>query len=216
MMQPSLTTWQTRLSRAANSRLAGIGWPAPDAATFVKSFRDDAGHRRPVDGAFLAHVTGIAPMHDGSGSPDCRLWFEAARPRASRDERAVQAALDADPRALAMGLRESGIEIWTETELSCLHALTWLGADREPRATIAARFLIEELQPDNGTNHPWAIHWFAWLECTRGDLDAGLYAQALLHNAMTAGGGVPDLFSAIILHDAARWIADRATSQAAT
>jgi hypothetical protein len=196
--------------------LGDIAWPPPDAAAFVGSFRDDAGHRRPVDGAFLAHVTGIAPSPTASGSPDCLLWDQAARPPTSRDERSVQALLDADQRALAMGLRESGIEIWTETELACLHAVTWLGADREPRATIAARFLIEELQPDNGTNHPWAIHWFAWLECTRGDLDSGLYAQALLHNALTAGGGVPDLFSAIILHDAARWIAERMTTSAAT
>ncbi|MEY3231108.1 MAG: hypothetical protein RL689_1197 [Planctomycetota bacterium] len=211
-MQPSLTTWQARLSRVANSRLGSIAWPPPEAATFVSTFRDDAGHRRPVDAAFLAHVTGIPSAPAASESPDCRLWGQAARPPAARDERIVRAALDADPRALAMGLRESGIEIWTETELACLHALTWLGVDREPRATIAARFLIEELQPDNGTNHPWAIHWFAWLECTQGDMEAGLYAQALLHNAMTAGGGVPDLFSAIIFHDAARWIAQRAVT----
>ena len=216
MKQPSLTTWQTRLSRAASSRLGGLAWPPPNAAAFVGSFRDDAGHRRPVDAAFLAHVTGIASATAANASPDCRLWDQAARPPRDRDDRTVQALLDADPRAMAMGLRESGIEIWTETELACLHALTWLGADHEPRATIAARFLIEELQPDNGTNHPWAIHWFAWLECTQGDLDAGLYAQALLHNAMTAGGGVPDLFSAIILHDAARWLADRATTSVAT
>jgi len=45
-----------------------------------------------------------------------------------------------------------------------------------------------------------------------GDTDAGMYAQSLLHNAMTAGGGMPDLFSALILHDAATWLDARLTS----
>lgn len=183
-------------------------WPPADPASFVSAFRDDAGHRRPVDGAFLAHVTGIGPSSVGSSS-DCILWTQAALAAADRDEGRIRAIATSDASALALSLRESGIEIWTETELACLHALTWLGAAWEPRAVAAARFLIDELQPDNGTNHPWAIHWFAWLEATHGDANAGLYAQSLLHNAMTAGGGVPDLFSAIILHDAASWIAKR-------
>lgn len=209
MNRTPLTTWHARLSRAATSRLAAIDWPPGDGAAFAATFRDDAGHRRPVDAPFLAHVTRRAFTGEPGRSPECLLWSQVARPHEARDERSIDAVISADPKALAMSLRESGIEIWTETELACLHALTWLGARHEGRAATAARFLVEELQPDNATNHPWAIHWFAWLESTQGDIDAGLYAQALLHNALTAGGGVPDLFSAIILHDAATWIERR-------
>ncbi len=162
-----------------------------------------------MDGPFLAHVTGITPSSIAGESPDCVLWTQVASSGSERADDRILAATTGHSSALAMHLRESGIEIWTETELACLHALTWLGPAWEARALAAARFLIDELQPDNGTNHPWAIHWFAWLESTQSNTDAGLYAQSLLHNAMTSGGGVPDLFSAIILHDAARWIEDR-------
>ncbi|MEI7658091.1 MAG: hypothetical protein WCK33_08510 [Phycisphaerae bacterium] len=212
MNRTALTTWHVRLSRAAMSRLASFEWPPRDANMFRSSFRDDAGHRRPVDGAFLAHLTGKPPLASVGTSPECVLWTQVATAPQGRDGASIDALIGADPRALAMSLREAGIEIWTETELACLHALTWLGPRWASRAALAARFLIEELQPDNGTNHPWAIHWFAWLETMHGDTDAGMYAQSLLHNAMTAGGGMPDLFSALILHDAATWLDARLTS----
>lgn len=212
MNRTALTTWHTRLLRAARSRLASLEWPPSDPLAFCSTFRDDAGHRRAVDGPFLAHLMRLAPGGSGGTSPECVLWTQAALPQESRDQSAIRMTLEGHPQALAMPLREAGIEIWTETELSCLHALTWLGMPHEARADAAARFLIDELQPDNGTNHPWAIHWFAWMESAHGDVNAGLYAQSLLHNALTAGGGVPDLFSALILHDAANWTALRLES----
>ncbi len=110
-----------------------------------------------------------------------------------------------DVRALAPEMREESVETWTENELSCLHALSWMPEHQE-RAEDAAAWLVKTLQPDNGTNHPWGIHVFAAGECLNADADAGMYAQTLLHNAVVGGGGVPDLFSALILWDAAAWL----------
>lgn len=97
------------------------------------------------------------------------------------------------------------IEVWTETELSALHALSRLAAARRrPEwgmlAIEAARWHVENLQPDNATNRPWSIHLFAELE-SGGCADAGLLAEALLHNCRVMTGRV-DSLSAQILADA--------------
>lgn len=62
--------------------------------------------------------------------------------------------------------------------------------------------MVGELQPDNATNHPWAIHVFAAIAADENNAHADLYAQSLLHNALI-DGGEPDTFSALILLDAA-------------
>lgn len=104
------------------------------------------------------------------------------------------------------------LEVWTERELSCVHALGWLasgrgaGSDRsgslKPRLDAAMAWHIDNLQPDNATNHPWAVHLFLAWGLKAGEASATLYAEALLHNCQV-NQGRPDAFSAHVLLDAA-------------
>ncbi len=97
----------------------------------------------------------------------------------------------------------SAIEVWTDAELSAVHALWWLArrrdrADWRERIEDARDWHVANTQPDNATNRPWAIHVFVQAgtpECTH-------YAETLLHNCM-AMSGRPDPLSAFILRDAA-------------
>lgn len=95
------------------------------------------------------------------------------------------------------------IEVWTEVELSALHAawrLARLRAQPALRQRIerAMHWHLENTQPDNATNRPWALHAFL----LEGSAEARAYAGTLLHNAI-AMGGHPEPLSAWILMDAA-------------
>jgi hypothetical protein len=98
------------------------------------------------------------------------------------------------------------IEVWTDAELSAIHALWRLARARQrpdwmDRVEAARDWHVEHTQPDNATNRPWAFHVFllgGTPECTH-------YAETLLHNCMSFGG-VPDALSAWILLDAAEAI----------
>jgi hypothetical protein len=97
------------------------------------------------------------------------------------------------------------IEVWTECELSALQALWWLGRRQRTlhdRMRSAALWHIENTQPDNATNRPWAIPVFLDIAIRERSHDARLYAETLLHNAIAANG-VVEPFSAAILLDAA-------------
>jgi hypothetical protein len=105
------------------------------------------------------------------------------------------------------------IEATTETELSALHALSHHASVTGPvaaatlgeRVLDAARWHVDTLQPDNGTNHPWAVHVFLGLASADESYAAGatLHAEGLLHNALVRAGR-PDRFSACVLLDSAR------------
>jgi hypothetical protein len=207
---------------------------------FVRTFRDQAGHRRGVDVYFLAHLCGVeaqtlASEESRSLREDELFWLEAARasPDVARLPDAAQplnspllregtapawlgASMDdvpIDPRALTRKARTGGVEVWTQAELCCLHALAWVpGA--WPRASQTATWLAEELQPDNATNHPWAVHVFAELGAQGNSTvhtQADMYAQTLLHNALVgaAAGGAAEVFSGLLLMDGARWLRKR-------
>jgi hypothetical protein len=109
---------------------------------------------------------------------------------------------------LAPELHEKPIEVWTEIELSALHAL-WTWRRDEPvrqRCLSAAAWLLENVQPDNATQHPWAVHVFAVLgvdETFAARAEADQYAQTLLHACMVRTGRA-DRFSALVLEHAAR------------
>ncbi|MCA9272432.1 MAG: hypothetical protein KDA31_05240 [Phycisphaerales bacterium] len=104
------------------------------------------------------------------------------------------------------GEYESGaIEVWTETELACVHAAWSLGPAWQQAACESARWLLGNIQPDNATNHPWAVHAFAKLAEETGNIEFDLYAQTLLHNCIV-GQGRPDDYSALILLHASRAI----------
>lgn len=93
------------------------------------------------------------------------------------------------------------IEVWTETELSAVHA-AWGVAGWRDAAERSAIWLVDEIQPDNATNLPWAVHVFADLGEREGRADLTMYANTLLHNCIV-GSGRPDGLSALILLDAA-------------
>lgn len=104
------------------------------------------------------------------------------------------------------GEYESGaIEVWTETELACVHAAWSLGPNWRQAARESARWLLGNIQPDNATNHPWAVHVFAKLAEETGNAEFDLYAQTLLHNCIVSHGR-PDDYSALILLHASRAI----------
>jgi hypothetical protein len=65
---------------------------------------------------------------------------------------------------------------------------------------------MDELQPDNATNRPWAVAAFAEM-AVEGDGDAELYADTLLHNCRVTLGR-PGLLSTILLLDARRSLAE--------
>lgn len=198
----AMKLWERRLLHAAGDVRV--------EASELAAFRDDAGHRRRVDPWLLAHAFGLDARDIGRNStpseeePWLALW--ACVHDAGLD---VSAWRSGDG-PLFRQLHDRAIEVWTEGELAGLHALWWLAArdaSLRTRARSAARWLIAELQPDNATQRPWAIHAFAEL-AAEGDIEADMYAQTLLLNA-TAGRENPDRFSAAILVDGAKYLHER-------
>lgn len=170
-------------------------------AAYARGFADDAGHRRVVDPPLLAWVLGVPQWEIPRPTrPDVALW--AALVQAGSDPLTL-IATDAGP--VAPEARLHGIEVWTEIELASLQALWWHARRSKSggvsdRARSLARWLMDEIQPDNGTNRPWAVACFAEL-AAGGDSDAELYAETLLHNCQVSLGK-PDVLSTVILLDA--------------
>lgn len=121
------------------------------------------------------------------------------------------------PQPATLDTPSGAIEVWTETDLCALHALGWLSmlstcdATRTAirnRVRLAVIWHLEHIQPDNATNHPWAVHLFAAAGCEPDSphaSEADLFAQTLAHNALVSMGR-PDRISAHILADAAAWM----------
>jgi len=110
------------------------------------------------------------------------------------------------------------IEVWTETELAALHALTNHAAlmrrrDLEERIKRAVSWHIETTQPDNATNHCWAVNTFldagSGVGSGAGTAEAMHFAETLVSNCLVQNAQ-PDFLSAWILLDAARFFAGRA------
>ena len=95
------------------------------------------------------------------------------------------------------------IEVWTESELSSLHALWRLARtnnsdDLKDRVSKLRQWHLQHTQPDNATNRPWALHVFL----LAGSPEHQHYAETLLHNCMVINAK-PDPLSAWILLDSA-------------
>ena len=121
------------------------------------------------------------------------------------------------PRPFLAERDDLAIEVWTECELSVLHAvwkvvlkarLEGLGASSdgsrlETRSREAVAWHLDRTQPDNATTHPWAIH--AFLELGRPSAEAIDYAGSILHAVEAAGyaRGMVDPLSRWIMLDAA-------------
>jgi len=220
-MNPGMTPqdWSDHLRALAAPALAGTPLDPgasrsdDDVRAYIDTFADELGHRRAVDRPILAHLLGVdlePPALEPAAGIDLRLWWALHHPRAV--EGSVASILHPAPGPLLgeAAFAEGAIEITTETELAALHALSH-HAQSDPtllaRALDAARWHVDTLQPDNATNHPWAVHVFIQLGAHTGDParsgEARLHAETLVHNALVASGR-PDRFSACLLLDAAR------------
>lgn len=161
-----------------------------------------------VPGARPEGLDGLPPAAFFPGGADTVLWAAATAAHDAAAAAHADALLGA---ATAGPLRPSAgfatLEVWTECELSALHAL-WRICRVAPSAVRVARLQalvawhLEHTQPDNATNRPWAVHVFA----LHGTPEADLYAQTLVHN-VSASDARHEALSAWVLHDAARELA---------
>lgn len=141
----------------------------------------------------------LRPARPGVESLDLLLWRCAADPAVAVPPELLVPSIA----PLRAWLSDGPIEVWTEVELSSLHALWRLARLRgdarlRGRAVSAMRWHLEHTQPDNATNRPWALHAFL----QEGSAEGEAYAGTLLHNAL-AHGGRPEPLSAWILMDSA-------------
>lgn len=220
-----MSEWSNRLWALASSALVGtpildLSSSAIERSEFIATFSDSMGQRRAVDRPILHWLLGVPfPVLTDRAPPDVGAWERLAiltrqflRPCPAGITHDVLLDAEYQPRAPAPLVGDLGaIEIATEIELSVLHA-TWNYAIAQDwpselaRAVAAARWMIANVQPDNATGHPWAVHAFVALAAA-GDVEAGMYADTLVHNTLVAGNGKPDRFSALLLLDAARMLA---------
>jgi hypothetical protein len=154
-----------------------------------------------MEPAFVSAVCGapIAPPLEPVNRGEIGLWWALTDDRVDVDEIIV----DTDRGSLLPRDDYSAIEVWTDADLSAVHALWRLARDRERtdwmrRVEAVRDWHLEHTQPDNATNRPWALHVFL----VGGSAECAHYAETLLHNCMSFGG-VPDALSAWILIDAA-------------
>lgn len=213
--------WGERLRATGSAALTGSAIVSENASTedrsaFVESFEDERRHRARVATPFLSAMLGITPPPHRPSKMDLddRLWWAVHDPDSRIADYGINSAgLGTGP--LDPTLAEIAIESRTETELCAMHALFRLGLDRdEPgmieRALDAARWQVAELQPDNGTNHPWGIHVFIVLASQSPDESeasaAHMHAETMLHNCQVAMGR-PDRLSACVLYDAGQTLA---------
>ncbi len=209
----SRQVWADRLLALATPVLAGTPLLSPtDPSTtqaFIRAFADEKGHRREVDAPMLARLLGLAAKRPDACSPDVALWWALIEP-----DPALPASLRSGRGPLLPGTPRDlfdpeatwdAIEVWTEAELCALQAL-WHHAQADPtlmpRVDSAIDWLMENVQPDNATNHPWAAAVFIDRWIRQADQNCRMYAGTLLHNAQV-GLGRPDRFSAVILLDGA-------------
>jgi hypothetical protein len=202
-MSVDLADWSRRLRRIAEPVLEGTPLVRPasfaERQAFADAFADEAGHRRVWDAFLLARLLGLpTPPSD---EPWLWSWSETADSPRRREP-----PFFADPDAWAL-------EQETEKELAGLHGWSWRfrhhaptpNPEPAPDSTFdaAVDWVLANIQPDNATNHPWAIH--VYLARTTNP-NARMYAETMLHNTIVHQGR-PDRFSALILLDAATWLA---------
>lgn len=198
-------SWALRLTRLAHGTLRGPAWE-PDADLSVRAAELDRlappGHsaalpHRAVLARALSVPPGPAPRDPAN---DAAWWWALHTPGPPPSPPPGRGPL-------LPHMEAEGIEAWTQAELSAVHALWNASIPGDPlrtRCLLAAGWLIREVQPDNATLLPWAVHVFvlgAQTELPRPE--ALHYADTLVHNAI-AGGSLAAPLAAAILLDAAR------------
>lgn len=212
-MAEPIDLWVQRLRTIARPALVGTPLIVPEQfsverrAAWIDEFEDEYGTRTAIDG-FLVALAMNMPWGSADHAPDdvcTMLWRRLAAGRCGGvDELAGM------PPPIAANPDEWALEHETHKELAAVHAL-WFHARRNEKLLgvldAAESWLIANVQPDNATCHPWAVHAFAAraqrLSGTREGDEALLYAEQLLHNCLVARGR-PDRRSAVILWHAAQ------------
>lgn len=204
-MDSNAETWAARLNRLAQGTLRGPAWEAgaPGAVRAAeldrlapRDFSSALPHR-----AVMARALGVDPGPPPRGASTCTAWWWALHARGQRPP------VPPGDGPLLPHLRAEGIETWTQAELSTLHAL-WVASEPgdagRARCLLAAAWLLREVQPDNATLLPWAVHVFV-LGARAGlpGAEALHYADTLVHNVI-AGGSLSSPLAGAILLDAAR------------
>ena len=217
--KPDLRQWEKHLEALVSQADPAILHPEKMGAEEIRNFRDDRGHRRAVDVPFLTfRGGGKAADRPGDATPDELLWWalhdetvDVDRILAENRPQPVDKSQLHHLRGGEGGLFAQGlfrtIEVWTEADLAGLHALWHLARkqkrkDWQEKVLKTAAWHVEEVQPDNGTNHPWALHVFLFLAREGDSPGALLHAETLLNNSLITLGR-PDRFSAHILADCA-------------
>lgn len=208
MTTPTIPQWIAHLDALSAPVLKSAPLDARDheRTAYAHHFRDEFGARNTSALMLIARTLRVpAPPTDGHHDPDldAKLWTALA------DQNRPALA----PIPTNRGLVEPdayAIEHRTHIELCALHALTHL----TPIESLAPliEWNIAELQPDNAINRPWSIHAFIHHAQHTPDTEtaaaAMLHAQTLAHNCCITLGR-PDIVSAFILRDAARWLESR-------
>ncbi|MFO0861797.1 MAG: hypothetical protein U0570_14715 [Phycisphaerales bacterium] len=201
----SLPGWGERLLGEARLALVGTPWAfllSSDATPppLLPEFTDEAGNKRAIDPFLVAWLRQAPPpIVPPNPSTDLKLWNMLVRgQRAS-----MMSVVAPSGGPLTPEFNTLTIEVASENELASLHALSHAGPGASARMAAASDWMVENLQPDNATNHPWAVHVFLQRAFETGAVEHRLYAETLLHNCVVALGRA-DRFSALILLDAAR------------
>lgn len=174
----------------------------------MPAFSDEAGNHRAIDPLLIAWLR--HSPHPGTPEPastDLKLWSALVRGQVN----AMMQTVAPTGAPLAPEFNRLAIEVATETELACLHALSHAGADARARIEDASDWIVHNLQPDNATNHPWAVHVFLRRAFETGAVEHRLYAETLLHNCIVSLGRA-DRFSALLLLDSGRTLTSIATT----
>jgi len=201
-----LNRWALIMRSAAEPVIRQLvtGLNQENPSTFSSSFHDESGNQRPVDPFLIGAVFGHAAVRTtfSGDSPDVQLWASITDGRT-----AVEQFLSGDSKGpLIRHPAGTSIEVLTETEACALHALWTIArvrvqTDLTARCLSAAQWHIAELQPDNATNSPWAIHVFAMLSILGVDSRGFMEAESRLHNCHV-GRAQLDQRSAMILKHA--------------
>jgi hypothetical protein len=189
--------------------------PAPSIEQWIAHLRHVAGAPDPsvelgagdLDAPLRAAVCGAPASSPASPGGEIGLWWARTQPSIDVD------ALIAAPTDGSLLPRDAyrAIEVWTDADLSAIHALWWLAMERgrddwRERVDAVRRWHLENTQPDNATNRPWALHVFL----LGPEAESRHYAETLLHNCLAVHAR-PDTLSALILLDAAKAL-ERRTS----
>ncbi|RMH26096.1 MAG: hypothetical protein D6693_07825 [Planctomycetota bacterium] len=170
----------------------------------------------PTLAPWFLFARGVGPKPDRVPTgPDEALWRLVAGGRGDWRQ-ALPHPAPAGEAPLHPHAPDTAIEVWTERDLSAIHAASRLLA-RSPDEALHARvesavaWHLAYTEPDNATGRPWAAHVFAARSIVLRDAGARLYAEHLLHACQVLEAR-PDALSAEILRDAAETL--RAASAA--